>query len=83
MGVKVTRIKVHNSRVHLELTDHEGEPKPLTADHVIAATGEQVLSDIVSKQGDAVIAHVGTQPDGAMSNVAALTPSSYLTPSSP
>lgn len=35
----------------------------LRYDHVIAATGEQVLSDIVSKQGDAVIAHVGTQPD--------------------
>ena len=35
----------------------------LRYDHVIAATGEQVLSDIVSKQGEVVIAHVGTQPD--------------------
>ena len=35
----------------------------LRYDHVIAATGEQVLSDIISKQGDLVMAHVGTQPD--------------------
>jgi RHS repeat-associated protein len=35
----------------------------LRYDHVIAATGEQVLSDIISKQGEAVMAHVGTQPD--------------------
>jgi RHS repeat-associated protein len=35
----------------------------LRYDHVIASTGEQVLSDIISKQGDAVMAHVGTQPD--------------------
>ncbi len=37
----------------------------LRYDHVIAATGEQVLSDIVSKQGEVVIAHVGTQPDAS------------------
>jgi RHS repeat-associated protein len=35
----------------------------LRYDHVMASTGEQVLSDIVSKQGDVVMAHVGTQPD--------------------
>ncbi|MGJ7583494.1 DUF6531 domain-containing protein, partial [Variovorax sp. RHLX14] len=35
----------------------------LRYDHVIAASGEQVLSDIISKQGEAVVAHVGTQPD--------------------
>ncbi|RRH79817.1 type IV secretion protein Rhs, partial [Variovorax beijingensis] len=34
----------------------------LRYDHVIAATGEQVLSDIVSKQGDVTMAHVGTRP---------------------
>ena len=34
----------------------------LRYDHVIAATGEQVLSDIVSKQGDTTLAHVGTRP---------------------
>ncbi|MET3444170.1 RHS repeat-associated protein [Variovorax paradoxus] len=35
----------------------------LRYDHVIAATGEQVLSDVVSKRGDVVMAHVGTRPD--------------------
>ncbi|WP_240651250.1 MULTISPECIES: RHS repeat-associated core domain-containing protein [unclassified Variovorax] len=35
----------------------------LRYDHVIAATGEQVLSDIISKQGGLTIAHVGTRPD--------------------
>ncbi|MGN8084401.1 hypothetical protein, partial [Variovorax sp. 22077] len=31
----------------------------LRYDHVIAATGERVLSDIISKHGEAVMAHVG------------------------
>ena len=35
----------------------------LRYDHVIAATGEQVLSDIISKQGEVTMAHVGTLPD--------------------
>ncbi len=35
----------------------------LRYDHVIAATGEEVLSDIISKQGGLTIAHVGTRPD--------------------
>ncbi|RUR67693.1 RHS repeat protein [Variovorax guangxiensis] len=35
----------------------------LRYDHVIAATGERVLSDVISKHGEAVIAHVGTKPD--------------------
>ncbi|MET3382215.1 MULTISPECIES: RHS repeat-associated core domain-containing protein [Variovorax] len=35
----------------------------LRYDHVIASTGERVLSDIISKQGEAVMAHAGTQPD--------------------
>ncbi|KLN57362.1 RHS repeat-associated core domain-containing protein [Variovorax paradoxus] len=34
----------------------------LRYDHVIAATGEQVLSDIISKQGDATLAHAGIRP---------------------
>ncbi|MET3182290.1 UNVERIFIED_ORG: RHS repeat-associated protein [Variovorax guangxiensis] len=35
----------------------------LRYDHVVAATGERVLSDIISKHGEAVMAHVGTKPD--------------------
>ncbi|WP_285414861.1 RHS repeat-associated core domain-containing protein [Variovorax sp. efr-133-TYG-130] len=35
----------------------------LRYDHVIAETGERVLSDIISKHGEAVMAHVGTKPD--------------------
>ncbi|MDP9930421.1 RHS repeat-associated core domain-containing protein [Variovorax paradoxus] len=35
----------------------------LRYDHLIAATGEEVLSDIVSKRGDAVMAHMGTRPN--------------------
>jgi RHS repeat-associated protein len=41
----------------------DGQSIGLRYDHVIASTGEQVLSDIISKQGDVVMAHVGTQPD--------------------
>ncbi|WP_418116948.1 RHS repeat-associated core domain-containing protein [Variovorax sp. 350MFTsu5.1] len=35
----------------------------LRYDHVIAATGERVLSDVISKHGEVVMAHVGTKPD--------------------
>jgi RHS repeat-associated protein len=35
----------------------------LRYDHVIASTGEQVLSDVISKQGELTVAHVGTLPD--------------------
>jgi RHS repeat-associated protein len=41
----------------------DGKSIGLRYDHVIASTGERVLSDIISKQGDVVMAHVGTQPD--------------------
>ncbi len=41
----------------------DGKSIGLRYDHVIASTGERVLSDIVSKQGEVVMAHVGTQPD--------------------
>ena len=44
----------------------------LRYDHVIAATGEQVLSDIVSKQGDVTVAHVGTRPDARSGLIASL-----------
>jgi RHS repeat-associated protein len=44
----------------------------LRYDHVIAATGEEVLSDIISRQGDAVIAHVGTRPDARTGLIASL-----------
>jgi RHS repeat-associated protein len=41
----------------------DGKSIGLRYDHVIASTGERVLSDVISKQGDAIMAHVGTQPD--------------------
>ncbi|HWT21170.1 MAG TPA: RHS repeat-associated core domain-containing protein [Variovorax sp.] len=44
----------------------------LRYDHVIAATGEHVLSDIISRQGEGVIAHVGTQPDAQTGLIKAL-----------
>ena len=53
-------------RQHFRLvSQHAGKEASigLRYDHVIASTGEQVLSDIVSKQGDVTMAHVGTRPD--------------------
>lgn len=53
-------------RQHFRLvSQHAGKEASigLRYDHVIASTGEQVLSDIVSKQGDVTVAHVGTRPD--------------------
>ncbi|MDP9930427.1 RHS repeat-associated core domain-containing protein [Variovorax paradoxus] len=47
----------------VSLQAKDGAAIGLRYDHVIASTGEQVLSDIVSKQGDVVMAHVGAQPD--------------------
>jgi len=44
----------------------------LRYDHRIAASGEQVLSDILSRQGEAIVAHVGVQPDAATGLIAAL-----------
>ena len=47
----------------------------LRYDHMVSdgpCTGEQLLSDILSKQGDRVIAHVGVQPDLATGRIAAL-----------
>ncbi|MET3493391.1 RHS repeat-associated core domain-containing protein [Variovorax boronicumulans] len=41
----------------------DGKAIGLRYDHVIAATGERVLSDVISKQGEVVMAHVGTLPD--------------------
>jgi thioredoxin reductase len=42
LGVNVTGAKIQNSRIHLELTNRSGEPRTVTADHVIAATGYRV-----------------------------------------
>ena len=52
----------HHYRL-VTLQARDGASIGLRYDHVIAGTGEQVLSDIISKQGEAVMAHVGTQPD--------------------
>jgi RHS repeat-associated protein len=41
----------------------DGQSIGLRYDHVIAATGERVLSDVISWQGEVVAAHVGTRPD--------------------
>ncbi|WP_426389182.1 RHS repeat-associated core domain-containing protein [Variovorax sp. R-27] len=45
------------------LQARDGASIGLRYDHVISDTGEQVLSDIISRQGEAIMAHVGTQPD--------------------
>jgi thioredoxin reductase len=42
LGLNVTGATVRNSRVHLELTNRAGKRRPLSADHVIAATGYRV-----------------------------------------
>nr|WP_274709111.1 DUF6531 domain-containing protein [Variovorax sp. S12S4] len=57
---------VDSKQPHFRLVTQQakdGQSIGLRYDHVIASTGEQVLSDIISKQGDVVMAHVGTQPD--------------------
>ncbi len=58
--------RVESPQPHFRLVAQQAEDGKsigLRYDHFIAATGEHVLSDIVSKQGDAVMAHVGTLPD--------------------
>ncbi|WP_137860758.1 DUF6531 domain-containing protein, partial [Variovorax sp. 3P27G3] len=45
------------------LQARDGASIGLRYDHVIASTGERVLSDIISRQGETIVAHVGTQPD--------------------
>lgn len=42
----------------------------LRYDHVVA--GEEVLSDIISKQGDTIVAHAGTQIDANSGRISAL-----------
>jgi len=57
---------VDSKQPHFRLVAHQardGMAIGLRYDHVIAATGESVLSDIISKHGEAVMAHVGTKPD--------------------
>ncbi len=58
--------RVDGKQPHFRLVAQQakdGKSIGLRYDHFIAATGEHVLSDIISKQGDATMAHVGTQPD--------------------
>jgi RHS repeat-associated protein len=57
---------VEGERPHFRLVAQQakdGLSIGLRYDHVIAATGEQVLSDVISRQGDVVMAHVGTRPN--------------------
>jgi RHS repeat-associated protein len=58
------KVATHGKRHFRLLAQHAsgGAAVGLRYDHVIAATGEQVLSDIVSKLGEVTLAHVGTRP---------------------
>ena len=60
-GKAGTQGRQHFRLVALHARD--GAAIGLRYDHVIEATGEQVLSDVISRQGEAVVAHVGTRPD--------------------
>jgi RHS repeat-associated protein len=58
--------RVESRQPHFRLVAQQakdGKSIGLRYDHLIASTGERVLSDIVSKQGESIMAHVGTQPD--------------------
>ena len=48
----------------------DGAALGLRYDHVVA--GEQVLSDIISKQGETIVAHAGTQVDADTGHIRAL-----------
>jgi len=48
----------------------DGAALGLRYDHVVA--GEEVLSDIVSKQGETIVAHVGTQVDADSGHIVSL-----------
>lgn len=54
----------------IALHARDGAGLGLRYDHVVA--GEQVLSDIISKQGEIVVAHVGTQVDVDSGRIRAL-----------
>lgn len=59
----------------IALHARDGAALGLRYDHVVASgphAGEQVLSDIISKQGDTVVAHAGTQIDADSGRIRAL-----------
>jgi len=58
----------HFRLVSLHIKD--GAAVGLRYDHVVA--GEEVLSDIISKQGDAIVAHAGTQVDADTGHIRGL-----------
>ncbi|AKJ28506.1 RHS repeat-associated core domain-containing protein [Caldimonas brevitalea] len=66
------KVKTHG-RQHFRLAalhGTHGASIGLRYDHHVA--GEQVLSDIVSKQGEATLAHVGVQPDAESGRILTL-----------
>lgn len=59
----------------IALHSRDGAALGLRYDHVVAGgphAGEEVLSDIVSKQGEAIVAHVGTRVDLDTGHIRAL-----------
>jgi len=59
----------------IALHSRDGAALGLRYDHVVANgpyAGEEVLSDIVSKQGETIVAHVGTQIDHDTGHIRAL-----------
>jgi len=59
----------------IALHSRDGAALGLRYDHVVAdgpRAGEEVLSDIVSKQGETIVAHAGTQIDAASGCIRAL-----------
>jgi RHS repeat-associated protein len=59
----------------IALHSRDGAALGLRYDHVVATgpyAGEQVLSDIISKQGETIVAHAGTQIDAGSGRILAL-----------
>jgi len=59
----------------IALHARDGAALGLRYDHVVASgphAGEEVLSDIVSKQGETIVAHAGTQVDADSGHIRAL-----------
>ena len=59
----------------IALHSRDGATLGLRYDHVVANglhAGEEVLSDIISKQGETIVAHVGTQIDADSGRIRAL-----------
>jgi RHS repeat-associated protein len=77
--VDTVRSKVAElGKEHFRLTalhSRDGAALGLRYDHVVATgpyAGEEVLSDIISKQGETIVAHAGTQIDADSSCIRAL-----------